>query len=65
MYVGLWVAIGVLGILFLAVPTLKLWRTVKVLGKEVKRVSSELGAAGAALEEASRKLPGKNGRPLP
>jgi hypothetical protein len=64
MTVGLWVAIGVAGILFLVFPTLKLWHTVKDLGKEVKRVSTELGAAGAALEEASRKLPGKNGRPL-
>ncbi len=62
MAVGLWVAIGVAGILFLVFPTLRLWRTVRLLGREVKRVSTELGAAGAALEEASRKLP-RNGSP--
>lgn len=64
MTVALWVAIGLAGVIFLVFPTLALWRTVKTLGREVKRVSVELGAAGAALEQASRKLPGRNGRPL-
>lgn len=63
MTVGLWVAIGAAGLLVLVLPSLRLWHAVKGLGREVKRVSSELGAAGAALEEASRKLPGRGGHP--
>lgn len=64
MAVALWVVLGLAGIVFLVFPTLALWHTVKALGREVERVSVELGEAGAALEQASRKLPGKNGRPL-
>lgn len=55
--VGIWVAIGVAGLIVLVLPSLRLWRAVRVLGKEVKRVSIELGTAGAALEQASRNLP--------
>lgn len=62
MAVGIWVAIGVLGLLILVPPTLHVWRAVRVLGKEVKRVSADLGSAGAALEQASRQLP-RAGRP--
>lgn len=59
-----WVAIGVvaaaLGALVLVVPALRLWRAVTALGREVGRVSNSLAEAGAALDVASRQLPGAN-----
>lgn len=57
MLVAVWVACGVLGLLVLVVPTLRLWRTVKALGREVGRVSDSLLAATEGLENASRNLP--------
>ena len=59
MLVVLWVVCGVLGILLLVVPTLRLWRLVKSLGREVARVSEQLADASSALDVASRDLPSR------
>jgi hypothetical protein len=55
--VGLWVVCGVLGMLILVVPTLRLWRIVKELGREVGRVSDSLAEASTQLDVAARDLP--------
>lgn len=57
MWVGIWVGCGVLGVLVLVVPALRLWRVVRELGREVGRVSDSLMAAGTALDLAARELP--------
>lgn len=57
MLVGVWVACGVLGLLVLLVPALRLWRVVRDLGREVGRVSDSLTAASTNLENAARELP--------
>jgi hypothetical protein len=57
MLVAVWVVCGVLGVLVLVVPTLRLWRIVKQLGREVGRVSDELAEASTRLDVAARDLP--------
>lgn len=57
MLVVVWVALGVLGILVLVVPTLRLWRAVKELGREIGRVSDQLSEASTRLDVAARDLP--------
>jgi hypothetical protein len=57
MLVAVWVGFGVLGVLVLVVPTLRLWRIVKQLGREVGRVSDELVEASTQLDVAARDLP--------
>ncbi len=57
MWVGVWVACGVLGMLVLVVPALRLWRVVRDLGREVGRVSDSLAVASASLDLAARDLP--------
>ena len=57
MLVAVWVVCGVLGVLVLVVPTLRLWRIVKQLGREVGRVSDELVEASTQLDVAARDLP--------
>lgn len=59
MLVALWVGFGVLGVLVLVVPTLRLWRIVKQLGREVGRVSDELVEASTQLDVAARDLPAR------
>jgi hypothetical protein len=44
-------------VLVLVVPTLRLWRIVKQLGREVGRVSDELVEASTQLDVAARDLP--------
>lgn len=61
MLVAAWVAFGVLGMLVLVVPTLRLWRTVKALGREVGRVSDQLVEASSQLDVAAQKLPTRRG----
>lgn len=53
MLVAVWVAFGVLGMLVLVVPSLRLWRCAKELGRQVGRVSDQLAAASAQLEVAA------------
>jgi hypothetical protein len=55
--VVLWVVCGVLGMLVLVIPTFRLWRTVKELGREVGRVSDQLADASTRLDVAARDLP--------
>ncbi len=57
MLVVVWVVLGVLGMLVLVVPTLRLWRVVKQLGREVGRVSDQLVDASNQLDLAARELP--------
>lgn len=57
MLVVVWVICGVLGMLVLVVPTLRLWRVVKNLGREVARVSDQLVDASSQLDLAARDLP--------
>ena len=57
MLVAVWVVCGVLGVLVLVVPTLRLWRIVKQLGREVGRVSDQLVEASTQLDVAARELP--------
>ncbi|MBA3742132.1 hypothetical protein [Sporichthya sp.] len=57
MLVVAWVVFGVVGILVLVVPTLRLWRVVKQLGREVGRVSDQLVDASNQLDLAARELP--------
>lgn len=57
MLVVVWVGFGVLGMLVLVVPTLRLWRVVKQLGREVGRVSDQLVDASNHLDLAARELP--------
>ena len=57
MLVAVWVICGVLGMLVLVVPTLRLWRLVKALGREVGRVSSQLADASSQLDLAAQQLP--------
>lgn len=57
MLVVVWVVFGVLGMLVLVVPTLRLWRAVKALGREVGRVSDQLAEASTQLDVAARDLP--------
>jgi hypothetical protein len=52
---------GVLGILVLVVPALRLWRVVKNLGREVSRVSDSLSEATGRLDLAARELPTRRG----
>ncbi len=59
MLVGVWVVCGVLGMLVLVVPTLRLWRTVKELGREIGRVSDQLADASSQLDVAARELPSR------
>ena len=63
MLVGVWVACGVLGMLVLLVPALRLWRVVRDLGREVGRVSDSLLEASTALEVVSRELPTRHDAP--
>lgn len=55
-WVGVWVFVGVLGLVVLAVPAVRLWAYVRELGREVARVSDSLAAASADLERATRDL---------
>ena len=57
MLLALWVGFGVLGVLVLVVPALRLWRIVKQLGREVGRVSDQLVEASTRLDVAARDLP--------
>jgi hypothetical protein len=57
MLVAVWVVFGVLGVLVLVLPTLRLWRIVKQLGREVSRVSEDLVEASTQLDVAARDLP--------
>lgn len=59
MLLVVWVVCGVLGILVLVVPTLRLWRLVKGLGREVARVSDQLADASSRLDVAARDLPSR------
>jgi hypothetical protein len=59
MLIALWVVCGVLGVLVLMVPTLRLWRLVKALGREVGRVSDQLVEATSRLDVAAQKLPAR------
>lgn len=59
MLIALWVVCGVLGVLVLVVPTLRLWRLVKALGREVGRVSDQLVEATSQLDAAAHKLPAR------
>jgi hypothetical protein len=59
--VAVWVLCGVLGVLVLVVPTLRLWRIVKQLGREVGRVSDQLAEASTQLDVAARDLPTRRG----
>jgi len=52
-----WVVAGVLGLGVLVVPALRLWRQVRALSGEVRRVAHDLRTASAELEQASRTLP--------
>lgn len=61
-WVVVWIGIATLGLLVLAVPAVRLWAAVRELGREVGRVSDELGAAGLALEQAAERLP-RTGKP--
>lgn len=56
-WVALFVGCGVLGLLILLVPALRLWQAVRELGREVGRVSDSLSAASLELETAARELP--------
>lgn len=60
MLIALWVVCGVLGVLVLVVPTLRLWRLVKALGREVGRVSDQLVEATSQLDMAAHKLPARH-----
>jgi hypothetical protein len=53
----LWVVAGVLGLAVLVVPALRLWRQVRLLSSEVRRVAHDLGTASEELERAGRDLP--------
>jgi hypothetical protein len=55
--VMVWVVAGVLGLGVLLIPALRLWRQVRALSAEVRRVADDLSTAGAELEQASRTLP--------
>lgn len=57
MAVALWVLIGTAGVAVLVIPALRLWRAVRGLGREVKRVAGELREAGDALQSAAARLP--------
>jgi hypothetical protein len=59
MLIALWVVCGVLGVLVLMVPTLRLWRLVKALGREVGRVSDQLVEATSRLDVAAQQLPAR------
>ncbi|WP_019877212.1 hypothetical protein [Sporichthya polymorpha] len=59
MLVAVWVVCGVLGLLVLVVPTLRLWRLVKELGREVGRVADELADASTRLDVAAQHLPAR------
>jgi hypothetical protein len=63
MLVAVWVVCGVLGMLVLVVPTLRLWRLVKALGREVGRVSDQLVDASSQLDLAAQKLPTRRDTP--
>jgi uncharacterized membrane protein len=52
-----WVLAGVLGLGVLVIPALRLWRQVRALSGEVRRVAHDLSAASAELEQVSRELP--------
>lgn len=52
-----WVLAGVLGLVALVIPALRLWRQVRALSGEVRRVAHDLSNASAELEQASRGLP--------
>jgi biopolymer transport protein ExbB/TolQ len=55
-WIALWVLLGVAGLLVVAIPAVKLFGHVRVLNREVRRVSRELRDAGEALSEAAGEL---------
>jgi len=55
-WIGLWVLIGVAGLIVVAIPAVHLFRHVRVLGREVRRISRELREASAALQQAAGDL---------
>jgi hypothetical protein len=55
--VFVWVVAGILGLAVLIVPAVRLWREVRLLSRELRRVANDLTTASAALEQASRSLP--------
>ncbi|HEY3603822.1 MAG TPA: hypothetical protein VGL04_04055 [Sporichthyaceae bacterium] len=57
MWIALWVLLGVAGLIAIAIPAVRLFWHVRVLGREVRRVSRDLRDASAALQQASDDLP--------
>jgi len=55
-WIALWVLLGVAGLIAIAIPALRLFRHVKVLSREVRRVSRDLKDAGAALARATEEM---------
>jgi hypothetical protein len=55
-WIALWVLLGVVGVLVVAVPAARLFGHVRVLNREVRRISRELRDASAALQQAAGEL---------
>ena len=51
-----WVLAGVVGLGVLVVPALRLWREVRLLSSEVRRVARDLGSASEELQRAGDQL---------
>jgi hypothetical protein len=51
-----WVLAGVVGLSVLVVPALRLWREVRLLSSEVRRVARDLGSASEELQRAGDEL---------
>lgn len=62
-YAGM--VVGVIGIVILSVIAVRLFKTVRVFGKEVARVSDKLNEAAAELAKAAESSPNGPPRPKP
>jgi hypothetical protein len=55
-WIALWVVLGVAGLIAIAIPAIRLFGHVRVLGREVRRVSRDLKDASAALQQATDEM---------
>ena len=55
-WIALWVLLGVAGLIAIAIPAARLFGHVRVLNREVRRVSRDLKDASAALARATEDM---------
>jgi hypothetical protein len=55
-WIAVWVVLGIIGLIAITIPAVRLFGHVRVLSREVRRVSRDLKDAGAALQQATEEM---------